>query len=84
MPIDGDGFVDVDDIGSGFSMNNPDGLLCLTNQSVRAGVWQFPNGTTLPTVNVVRYSHGGTGFGRDRGPAGVSGVVRLFQLGNPS
>ena len=83
-PIDADGFVNVDDIGNDYTSNNPDGLLCHTNASVTAGVWQFPNGTTTPTVASVRNNHGGIGFGRDRGPTGAVGVVRLFQLGNPS
>ena len=81
-PIDGDGFVDVDDIGNNDNANN--GLLCLTNatncctntQGITSGAWFFPNGTLLPTIANV----GNTGFGRDRGQS----VTRLYRRSSPS
>ena len=86
-PIDGDGFVNVDDIGNNDNADNAiaDGLLCLTtatdccsgNQGRATGNWFFPNGTALPTIVNVR---SGTGFGRDR----ALSAVRLFRFNNPS
>ena len=88
-PIDGDGFVDVEDIGTYSRFNNmSNGLLCHTNETScctsaqtpagigGVGVWQFPNGTILPTVAAL---DGGAGFGRDRGQS----VVRLYRQNNP-
>ena len=87
-PIDGDGFVDVDDIGSSSSPDNR--LLCLTNatdccsgaQGTVSGVWFFPDGTALPIAASIIFHGGtgtGTGFGRDRGQS----VTRLLRFNNP-
>ena len=82
-PIDGDGFVDVDDIGSS---DNPDNrLLCHTNDTnccssldpgPAQGVWLLPNGAAPRTFHDLRDD---TGYGRDRGTS----VVRLYRQNNP-
>ena len=83
-PVDNDGFVDYDDIGS-----DNDALFCLTNNTnccgpgdpgqMITGEWYFPNG--VDTVGSISSQAGRPHFYfRNRGPS----VVRLNRNNDPT
>ena len=84
-PIDDDGFVDVDDIGSNGGVDGDTALLCLTNNTnccgpgdPAIGEWYFPNG--VDTVGTLTSNTGRAHFYyRNRGPS----IVRLNRNNNP-
>ena len=89
-PIDGDGFVDVDDIGTHVDAVSPAGnnaLLCLTGNTACCadnnlnGDWYFPNGTRLGGIKENRVVGRTTNiFARSRDQR----EVRLSRFQRPS
>ena len=90
-PIDGDGFVDVDDIGTHFNSTGPGNtkytLLCLTGNTACCaseylnGDWYFPNGTRVGGISENHAAGRITNiFARSRGQR----KVRLSRFQSPS
>ena len=90
-PIDDDGFVNFDDIGTNGGVDGDAALLCLTNSTnccgpgdpTTTGDWYFPNGES-PVGDLTSNTQGQAGrndyYYRNRGPS----VVRLNRNNNPS
>lgn len=85
-PIDNDGFVDVDDIGTN---HNHDALLCLTSNTYccgpsdpgpTVGDWYFPSGARVESVSNNLNSGRTDFYFRNRGQS----VVRLNRNNHPS